>query len=128
MVAYQNISTLYTKKLSQIKILIFGHVAHKNLRQFWHIKKLIEIPLRIQRHFSKIFFFENFQNFTLFWKFSKKKVKFYQTRYNFEKNAYIRFFLKVLEKAQILIWKFRFTFALKLQRNFKNSKSTIFHI
>ena len=32
------------------------------------------------------------------------------------------FFLKTSENAQILIWKFRFTFALKLQRNFENSK------
>ena len=41
----ENFDSLCIRLLSPIRILMFGHVAHKNSDEFWHIKKTGKISL-----------------------------------------------------------------------------------
>ena len=75
------------KVLSQIKFLIFGHVAHKIELNWWHIKKTFKSACKTKQKWKKKHFFENlkiskklflyvkkiniFSKFTLFLRFDR---------------------------------------------------------
>ena len=90
-------------------------------QKFWQILTYQKIEQNWLVNPARIFKKRNrkFSKFHIFFKIFTKNVTYSQIKHNFEKMPWRIFFLKTWEGAQILIWKFRFTVALKLQRNFE---------